>query len=255
MRIANQGTYVVLNLGCGTKTSPKCINIDWSIHLRIARNPIARALSKLILSAERQRRIFSLPRSIVVHDLRKGIPTSDGSVDAVYHSHVLEHISRDIRDASRDQALMFLRECHRVLKPHGIIRVVVPEFSHHARAYLEHFEACERGEAAIESHDALIHFVLGQAVRTEPFGTSQQQAPMRWLENTLLGDARKRGHTHMWEYDRFSLSWVLGLAGFRDIRQVDYRTSRISEWSSYALDLTADDKEYLPTSLYMEGVK
>ena len=64
------------------------------------------------------------------HDLRHGIPFSNSSFDVVYHSHLLEHFPRP--DAAR-----LLRECYRVLKHGGIIRVAVPDLERIVRLYLE----------------------------------------------------------------------------------------------------------------------
>ena len=99
----------ILNLGCGTKTSPRCVNIDWSIYLRVKRNPIARLFAPLVMRGDRLARFKGLADNVVVHNLRKGIPAEDGSVDAVYHSHVFEHIDRA-------DAPGFLAEVRRVLE-------------------------------------------------------------------------------------------------------------------------------------------
>jgi SAM-dependent methyltransferase len=112
----------VLNLGCGTKVSshPNVTNIDWSIYLRLRKNPVLRRITPLIVSGERRRRFLSLPDNILVHDLARGIPFPDQSIDAVYHSHTLEHLDRAT-------AKRFLSEVLRVLKPGGIHRIVVPD--------------------------------------------------------------------------------------------------------------------------------
>lgn len=243
----------ILNLGCGAKTHPDCINIDWSIHLRIARNRVLRALSGL-LGKRRQAHIAALTANIVVHDLRRGIPCPDQSADAVYHSHVLEHIDRNLSDPSRDPALLFIRECRRVLKPGGVLRIVVPDLECACRNYLDHTDACERDASAIAGHDRLVFHILGQEVLREAPGSASQRPSQRLLENLLLGDARRRGQTHQWEYDRFNLEHLLRRAGFSDIRAADYRTSAIPGWSAYGLDVEGG-AEYKPGSLYMEAVR
>ncbi|MCJ7634810.1 methyltransferase domain-containing protein [Candidatus Bathyarchaeota archaeon] len=53
-------------------------------------------------------------------DVRNGIPYKNNSVDLVLCSHLIEHLSRDEGDA-------FLKECYRVLKPKGILRLVIPD--------------------------------------------------------------------------------------------------------------------------------
>jgi Methyltransferase domain len=102
----------ILNIGCGTKTSnsPEVVNIDWSMYLVIKTNPVLAGLGRCLLDPGRKQRLQSLPDTIMVHDLRKGIPFPDNSVDAVYHSHFLEHLDSPI-------ARMFMREVQRVRSP------------------------------------------------------------------------------------------------------------------------------------------
>jgi predicted SAM-dependent methyltransferase len=65
------------------------------------------------------------------HDLRNGLPYDTGSVDMIYHSHVLEHFSYA-------EGLRLLKECRRVLKPDtGIMRLAVPD----ARFLMERYAA------------------------------------------------------------------------------------------------------------------
>lgn len=59
-------------------------------------------------------------------DLRKGIPFPDGSIDKVYSSHFLEHLT-----FKEGQA--FLKECLRVLVPGGNFSICVPN----SRIYIE----------------------------------------------------------------------------------------------------------------------
>ncbi len=62
-------------------------------------------------------------------DLRRGLPFPDGSVDAIFSEHVLEHIPYP-------QVLGLLRECYRALRPGGVCRIGVPDFERYARSYL-----------------------------------------------------------------------------------------------------------------------
>lgn len=52
-------------------------------------------------------------------DIRQPLKWKDNSCDMLYASHVLEHVSSP-------DAIQFLRECHRILKPQGMLRLVVP---------------------------------------------------------------------------------------------------------------------------------
>lgn len=100
-----------LNLGCGNCYHPDWINVD--LH----------SSDPLVLS----------------HDLRKGIPFPDESCDVVYHSHIIEHFWRD-------DALRFMKECFRVLKPGGILRVATPDLEQICRIYLDTLTALKSGD-------------------------------------------------------------------------------------------------------------
>lgn len=55
-----------LNVGCGNRFHPDWVNVDLS----------------------------PIDKRVITHDLSTGIPFDDNSFDAVYHSHLLEHIPR-----------------------------------------------------------------------------------------------------------------------------------------------------------------
>jgi SAM-dependent methyltransferase len=239
----------ILNLGCGTKTSPRTINIDWSIYLRMKRNPVARRVAPLVLSGVRREQFLALDDNFVIHDLRKGIPAEDSTVDAVYHSHVLEHLDRDAVPG-------FFAEIRRVLRPGGVHRVVVPDLERYAREYLSSLEKGAEDPAQRRAHDATVSQMILQMVRRDASGTSRQSSPLqRWAENLFLGDARKRGETHMWMWDRVNLTCALEEAGFRDAQILDFQTSRIPEWNDLGLDRRTDGSEYKPESLYVETLR
>ena len=240
----------ILNLGCGTKISdhPEVINIDWSIYLRLKKITIIKPLIPLFIKGERLERFHSIPDNILVHDLSKGIPFKDNSIDVVYHSHLLEHLDRDIAE-------LFLLEVKRVLKPDGIHRIVVPNLENICNEYIEHCHLCENNPDEIYRHDSFIIPLLEQSVRKEAYGTSQQKGLRRFFENLLLGDARKRGETHQWMYDRFNLKAKLMNAGYREVIVQNYDTSLIPNWTKYGLDVDKEGKQYKPGSLYMEAIK
>jgi SAM-dependent methyltransferase len=112
-----------LNLGCGSQVVDGWQNVDWSIGARLAKLPV-------LGWAVRKSGLFDHrwdPR-IKLHDLRKPLPWANDSVDVIYSSHTLEHLARD---AGRD----LLRECCRVLKPGGVMRILVPDLKHLVERY------------------------------------------------------------------------------------------------------------------------
>jgi SAM-dependent methyltransferase len=125
-----------LNLGCGSRYHPDWINIDIA-----PRGP-----------------------AVIQHDISRGIPLPDASCDVVYHAAVLEHMRRADR-------LTFLRECNRVLKPGGIIRVGVPDLERLCRLYLHKLEAALAGdEAAANDYDWIMLELFDQTVREKSGG-------------------------------------------------------------------------------------
>jgi SAM-dependent methyltransferase len=244
-----QSSMKILNLGCGTKTvsAVEVINIDWSIYLSLKRNWLARNSAPLFLNSERLRKFNDLPSNILVHDLSKGIPFSSNSVDAVYHSHVLEHLDQPT-------AKMFLEEIKRVLVPGGILRIVVPDLEKICIKYFDHIKVCENNMAELANHDEFVGSIIRQCVQIEASGTRYQKPFRRFVENLLLGDARKRGQMHLWMYDRFNLVSLLDQLGYTNISIQSYNTSLIPNWNHYGLDLNTEGLEYKSESLYVEAL-
>lgn len=102
-----------LNLGCGDVAPPGWINVDNAVGARLRKLPILGAFSRRFLRC-------NWDRSVFVHDLRRELPWATASIDCVYSSHTLEHLTR----ASGER---FMREVARILKPGGIVRFVVPD--------------------------------------------------------------------------------------------------------------------------------
>ncbi|HZP88885.1 MAG TPA: methyltransferase domain-containing protein [Burkholderiales bacterium] len=114
-----------LNLGCGSQVPEGWTNVDYALGARFAKIP-------LFLLLNRKLRLFNLDwnKNIYLHDLTKTFPWADCSTDVVYTSHTLEHFSKE---AGR----RFLKECYRVLRKNGIIRIVVPDLRYLVVEYLE----------------------------------------------------------------------------------------------------------------------
>jgi len=70
-----------------------------------------------------------VPRSDVYMDVTRSLPLPDACLDVVYSEEVIEHISRKQGDA-------MLRECFRVLKPGGWLRLTTPSLDYFARRAL-----------------------------------------------------------------------------------------------------------------------
>lgn len=120
-----------LNLGCGPRVVEGWINVDYALGARLATVP---ALKPVV----RRLKMFGVdwdPR-IRIHDLTTPLPWADATVDVCYTSHTVEHLSRE-------QGLFLVGEAHRVLKPGGTLRVIVPDLGPIVERY-------RRGEMAAD---------------------------------------------------------------------------------------------------------
>ncbi|GAB6043673.1 class I SAM-dependent methyltransferase [Endothiovibrio diazotrophicus] len=237
---------LIVNLGCGEKVAAACLNIDYHPLLRLKRGPLPRWLYAPLLGDGRRARLAAIPDQVVCHDLLRGIPLADGSADAVYHSHLVEHLERW-------EARRLLVEVHRVLKPGGIQRIAVPDLEGKARRYLQHLILCDGDPAERERHDRFVASLIEQSLRQEAASARRHGGLRRWAENLLLGGARRRRETHRWMYDRANLGHLLAVTGFVDIAVRRWNESAISDWPAIGLEIDGRGGEHKPGSLYIEA--
>lgn len=62
-------------------------------------------------------------------DMKKPLPFADASVDAIFTEHMVEHLTYT-------ESLALVCECERVLRPGGVLRIVVPDFELYVRSYM-----------------------------------------------------------------------------------------------------------------------
>lgn len=110
-------------------------------------------------------------------DLSVRAPFADGSVAAIFHEHLLEHLPLPA-------AVSFLQECHRLLRPGGVLRVGVPDFGRYARDYA--------GERTLIAHTRPGRPTALLAVSELAF--CYGHASM-WDEETLLAALKEAGFT------------------------------------------------------------
>jgi SAM-dependent methyltransferase len=236
---------IILNLGCGTKTSEHCINVDYSMYMILRQNAWALPLAAPIIGPERTERIKAMRGTMVRQNLKSGMPFASGFADAAYHSHVMEHIPRDT-------VFGFQKEIFRVLKPGGIQRLCLPDLEQLVQEYTRSLAADDMTSEASRRHDASVAAMFEQCVRDEPGGTRGRTGIRLSCEKLLLGDARARGETHRWMWDRVNIRAVLSEAGFTDITVQSWNQSAINGWAELDLERSSDGGEYKPMSLYIE---
>ncbi|MBV5328912.1 MAG: polysaccharide pyruvyl transferase family protein [Chlorobium sp.] len=254
----------LLNLGCGGRYHPAWTNVDY-----IQTGP-----------------------GVLAQDLMQPFEFSDNTFDAVYHSHVLEHMPKRY-------APDFLRECLRILKPGGILRVVVPDLELAAHDYLQQLNKAKNGdrkeidkleyltinlldqmtrhcpggellnywkqnpmpveEFAVEMHG--LELVRSLAVLRDPGAPEEYRAMQTSFNPSVehsaekIGQFRISGEAHLWMYDQVSLKELLLDSGFSSVKLCQADESRIPDFNAYHLDIMNDGSTAKPDSLFMEGTK
>jgi SAM-dependent methyltransferase len=184
--------FKALNLGCGVQVAPGWINIDNSPNARLSKLPWLRWFLWKIRLLDDAHYQVPWPSSIMIRDLNKRLPFADCSIDFVYTSHFLEH-------NSRERGRCLLSEIHRVLKPGGLARIVVPDLELGARRYLAALGSGENGNAA--------------------------PGFLSWLQLSRPGVR----DPHLWMYDAASLKAALDEVGFANIAVCEYRRGRVRD--------------------------
>lgn len=139
----------LLNIGCGTTYYKNWVNIDYS----------------------------SNSKYVMEHDLSKGIPLDNETVDFLYNSHILEHFSKDA-------AKELLIECYRVLKQGAFIRIVVPDLKSIAEKYISAFYEFKKNPSDYNeaNYNWFVIELLDQMVREESGGEMLKY----WVNENIL---------------------------------------------------------------------
>jgi len=209
-----------INIGCRQTPTAGWRNYDSSWSIKLAGSPRITSLLEMagVLSSEQREFIdFAKTSDILWADATTKIPEADGCVDALYTSHMLEHLERN-------RVMNFLKEARRVLRKGGIIRVAVPDIRHHIDKYLE-------------DQDADRFIEQTHLTRTSP------RTLVQMAKYFMIGD-----RNHQWMYDGRSLCGLLTRAGFQDAAVAPAGTTRIPDCPE--LDLSERVRE----SVFAEAV-
>ncbi|MFA5410242.1 MAG: methyltransferase domain-containing protein [Candidatus Omnitrophota bacterium] len=223
---------------------------------------------------------------IIKLDIKKGLPYETKSFDAVYSSHLMEHLNAE---AARN----LLSESSRVLKPNGILRLVMPDLEYNAKLYLESLNRVKLDKSPLnrehyewavlnlidqfvreKSGGAMKKFLLRQDLQDDDFIVSttgggevqivrdtgkipgQQNSLLRicrGLKNRFISrNFQKSGEKHNWAYDSYSAGKLLQDSGFSDVQILDPYSSSIPKFNSFNLDVDINGIVYKPNSLFVE---
>ena len=157
----------LLNLGCGHRYHKNWTNVDFN----------------------------STGPNVLAHNLLQGIPFDDNFFDVVYHSHVLEHFSKE-------NGKRFVQECYRVLKPDGIIRIAIPNLEQIVRLYLQKLEQALTGdEKAAFDYEWMMLEMYDQTIRNQSGGDMakyllQPKIPNEEFVYTRIGEEGRQIRKH-----------------------------------------------------------
>ncbi len=178
-----------LHIGCGEQFLDGFVNID--------------------IATTAQKRI----------DVRQGLPYRTGSVDYIFSEHFIEHLCRE-------DAMSFLEECYRTLKPGGVLRIATPDLDDLVHRYRENDWA--------------------QSEWIQRFGYG-------WIPNRcvmLNVTLREWEHRHI--FNEEDLKVVGYLSGFLIIKRCKVGESRFAELSglesrkdSVVVEFIKEDEDYM----------
>jgi predicted SAM-dependent methyltransferase len=205
-------TAAKLHLGCALISPDGWINVDGSWNARAAKHPFWRKVLAATSIISKEKLETSWNPTIITRDVRKPLPFPANTLDVIYASHLLEHLYLD-------EARGLLQECFRVLRPGGVLRMVVPDLHAIVIQYLR----------LADSYD---------------FRHSEVPAPANWLNSKLMlrreskavaGNVFSRVyenlkdfHTHKWMYDALSLCAEFSKVGLVEVSEMQLHESRIA---------------------------
>ncbi len=192
-----------INIGSGLSGAAGWYNIDNSPTILLSRIPLVRGWL----------RTPDWPKDVHRLDVRKGLPFADQSAICIYSSHTFEHFTWL-------ESLAVARECFRVLRPGGVLRIVVPDLRLIVNEYLADSDP-------LASHRFVRRLSLGHS----------------WH------DLVHRGTNHSQMFDERSLTHLVQQAGFPRCEVSRFMQSRIADIAQIELAVRRGE------SLYVESVR
>ncbi len=192
-----------LNLGCGPVQPEGWINIDGSNRAYLASN--LHWIDSLMVQF---RLIPPTPFSKLTkhHNLLTGLPYPNDSIACIYAGELWEHLEHP--DASK-----LTKECYRVLKPKGILRVCVPDGPTFWGKYLHLYQEEMSKPRNDRKAKALIEH-------------TQMYFNEICTRKKYLGSM---GHTHKWNFDEIQLIEMFETSGFSGVERMHFHESRIPD--------------------------
>lgn len=225
---------VKVNLGCGQKWLSDWVNVDWGWNARIRKNHIWKLVVPFLQRSNLIDTTIKWPPDLILHDIRKKLPFEDETADFIYMSQVIEHLRRY-------EVMSCLRECHRIMKNEGLIRLVTPDLHFFATKYVEqdlnfYFKEFQY---RVNSEDVLADRFLSivyDATDKRPRKIGER------IKHSLFTNPY-----HLWLYDCESISTILYKVGFKHVRRCSSRNGSVPDLDKL--------ESMAPENLYVEARK
>jgi len=163
----------------------------------------------------------------------KRLPFEDNSIDCIYASHIFEHISIYVIHK-------LFKECYRILKPNGYLRVITPNPVISMKHYLDgnsNFKLFQRRRERNKS------FTLFECFKGDFISKSSQP---KLLKTELA-------HQNAWDSETLQLDFVRGGFEKSKVYESQYQKSK-SSFFNFEGKYKCEANEYY-RSLYVEGYK
>jgi predicted SAM-dependent methyltransferase len=198
-----------LHCGCGPLLQPGWVNTD--------RDPLP-GPEKWVTPAETLVRVGA-HYFYLRHDATRPYPFGDESFEWAYSEHFVEHISRR-------EAVMWLREVRRMLRPGGVARISTPDLRKYVEGYL----------------DPEARFFTEHARRLHTMFQRQVPKSRAWMVNQIF-----YAWGHRWIYDFDELRTVAVEAGFRQsaVHGATFRQSSVPEMAAMDQERRCDESLYV----------
>ncbi len=188
-----------LNLGCGSVIAKNFINIDFFFNKSID---------------------FGA-------DFRYPLRICDASIDGVFCEHTFEHFTYNTNQ-------MLFKECHRILKPGGILRIIVPDLSLFIKNYIENnLEWFQKWEQLM--------FIASNSLER---AKRRLKTPLEAISFVT----QEYGHLSAWDMD--TLMGYLKESGFSEIKRTSFMSG---EDKMLLLDDSSEARRFV--SIYLEAKK
>ena len=223
-----------INLGCGPVGHDDWINVDWGILAFIHKFPLIEELFIKIPFFPQGYRV-KWPKNLKLCDCKNGLSFKSDFADYIYTSHFLEHLKRF-------EAEKLLKESFRVLKTGGVLRIVVPDMELLIKKYMEKDSAFFVNAFNLKENCPLDSFTIADMFASTfyPEFYIREFSGLKKIAASFI-------RPHLWMYDYGSLSNLLKICGFKDIKRKNFREGNIPDLAK--LDVFPE------ISLYIEAIK